>query len=50
MIEVREITRRALDLSEVRDQLIGHAISEVLLGRFVGEIFNRQNRQGTNGR
>src|ERR1035437_4610084 len=49
MTEVREITFRARDLGEIRNQCFGHAVGEVFLFRIARKVRQRQNRQGTDG-
>ena len=41
----RDHTYRA-DLPEVGDQFVGHSIGEIILGRIVGKVFQRQHCQG----
>jgi len=44
--EVREITRSELDLGDGGNQLLRHAVGEVVLCGITGVVVKRQHRQG----
>ena len=48
--EVREMTRRFLDLRKLGDQRVGHSVGEIILFGIASEILQGQHRQRLNGR